>query len=270
MQNTVKISAIIPTCDRAQYLPEAIASIRAQSLQPIEIIVANNGKEPITEGSLGADVQVLNLAPYVGVSAARNAGAKAASGDCLAFLDDDDLWHEDFLKHLADKRLASNADYIVADMYRFTEGGQPKLYFSHSWFLRGWKESFYGKNPGFGGGNFLVTKKAFSDVGGFDENIIRREDQVLPCELGVRGYTICSEPSGKYLVRHHKNARLTRNNQPKLFFQFYHKCKKHMSLRQKISYSYQVYKHILKLRIKRLKAIPKILKKYCGFKTSVS
>lgn len=252
LMKTIKISAIIPTCDRPQYLPEAIASIRAQSLQPIEIIVANNGKVLIPEESLGADVQVLNLAPYVGVSAARNAGAKASSGDYLAFLDDDDKWDKDFLKHLAAKAIESNADYIVADLYRFFEDEMPELICSHSWFSRGWKESFYGRNPGFGGGNFLVTKSAFAVVGGFDEDITMSEDQVLPCELAIRDYKISSEPKAKYLVRHHSDARLS-HSYTKYYFQFYHKCKKHMTFEQKVKYISRIWKIRLKQSLKKIK-----------------
>ena len=252
MERSIKISAIIPTCDRPQYLPEAIASIRAQSLQPLEIIVANNGKEPVPEGSLGQDVQVLNLAPYVGVSAARNAGAKAASGDYLAFLDDDDMWDKDFLKHLAAKIMENDGDYIVADLYRFFEGEKPELVSSYSWAARGWKESFYGRCPGFGGGNFLVTKSAFREVGGFDKNITMSEDQVLPCELAIRGYKISSEPKAKYLVRHHTNVRLS-HSYIKHYFQFYHSCKKHMSLEQRVKYIYKGWKLRLKHNIKKIK-----------------
>ena len=251
MAHSIKISAIIPTCDRPQYLPEAIASICAQSLQPIEIIVANNGKEPIPEGSLGADVQVLNLAPYVGASAARNAGAKAASGEYLAFLDDDDKWDKDFLYHLHKSMVEKSADYIIGDVYVFDENMLPKLVLSFSKFPRGVKEFLYGKNPGLGGGNFLVKSHAFFAVGGFDENVSMSEDALLPFEILMAGYTIAGESKACYHARKHPGPRVSHGFKKK-YMQFYHKAKERMTYKQRFLYILNINKHLLKVKFKRI------------------
>ncbi len=70
--------------DRPEQVDEAIASIRAQRVAPDEIIVVGNGVElDAVDG-----VTTLSLPENVGVTGGRNAGATAASGDVLFFLDD--------------------------------------------------------------------------------------------------------------------------------------------------------------------------------------
>jgi glycosyltransferase involved in cell wall biosynthesis len=97
------ISVIIPTNNRAVFLPEAIASVRAQNLGPnmkTEIIVVDDGSSdntPDVVASLGGDIRYIHFAENRGVSAARNAGIRAARGEWLAFLDSDDVWMPDKL-----------------------------------------------------------------------------------------------------------------------------------------------------------------------------
>jgi glycosyltransferase involved in cell wall biosynthesis len=95
------VSVIIPAYDVAEYIGEALDSVLAQSFTDYEIIVINDGSP---------DTEVLEraLAPYMsrivylkqpnrGVSAARNAGIKAARGSLIAFLDGDDVWLPNYL-----------------------------------------------------------------------------------------------------------------------------------------------------------------------------
>ncbi|MDZ4770958.1 MAG: glycosyltransferase [Chloroflexota bacterium] len=90
---TLSVSVIIPVHNGAVFLPDAIQSVRAQNYSPIEIIVVDDGSTDATAdvaSSLGDDVHLIRQ-PKRGVSAARNVGFAAASGDLIAFLDADDL-----------------------------------------------------------------------------------------------------------------------------------------------------------------------------------
>lgn len=73
---------------------EAIGSVRAQSYAPIEVIVVDDGSTDGTAQRLRAarDVRLLRIDHTGRPGAVRNAGAAAAAGDYLAFLDSDDLW----------------------------------------------------------------------------------------------------------------------------------------------------------------------------------
>lgn len=88
---------IVPTRDRPRLLEQALASIDAQTYHPIEVVVVDGSTQPLSkafvEASLGEDRTVVyQRGPRRGAAAARNAGIRSATGDCLSFLDDDDRW----------------------------------------------------------------------------------------------------------------------------------------------------------------------------------
>ncbi|HOW59379.1 MAG TPA: glycosyltransferase [Candidatus Omnitrophota bacterium] len=89
-----KVSVIIPTFNRAEYICDAIDSVLAQTYHDLEIIVINDGSIDDTEKALkkyGGRIQYL-YQNNAGVSAARNKGIKASRGEYIAFLDADDSW----------------------------------------------------------------------------------------------------------------------------------------------------------------------------------
>ena len=90
-----EVSVVIPTFNRRQLLPQAIDSVFTQTLRPREIIVVDDGSTDDT-GRLFRDTYEGRVSYYrqsnQGVSAARNLGARRASGKYLAFLDSDDSW----------------------------------------------------------------------------------------------------------------------------------------------------------------------------------
>ena len=88
------VSVIIPTLNRAALLREALASVR-QIQGPdllLEIIVADNGSTDDTAAVAASFGARLVHAERRGAAAARNAGLRAATGEFVAFLDDDDAW----------------------------------------------------------------------------------------------------------------------------------------------------------------------------------
>ena len=91
------ISVIVPAYNAAAFLKEALESVRAQTQPPAEVIVIDNGSRdatPTIAQDAGARLLRLNRPS---VSAARNAGIRAASAAWVAFLDADDVWDPDKL-----------------------------------------------------------------------------------------------------------------------------------------------------------------------------
>jgi glycosyltransferase involved in cell wall biosynthesis len=89
-----RVSVVVPTRDRQALLRVALASIRALEAADVsfEILVGDNGLSDETKRiaeEFGA--KYLPVTEH-GAGAARNAGLRAATGDYLAFLDDDDAW----------------------------------------------------------------------------------------------------------------------------------------------------------------------------------
>ena len=92
------ISVVIPAFNAAQFLPEAIASVRRQTIRVREIIVVDDGSRDGTHlVASRAGAQVMRQ-PNRGPAAARNAGIHRATGRWIAFLDADDVWDPDKLE----------------------------------------------------------------------------------------------------------------------------------------------------------------------------
>jgi glycosyltransferase involved in cell wall biosynthesis len=96
------ISVIIPTARRPQLLLRAISSALGQSLSDLEIVVVVDGPDAETSRCLAQVTDprfryVQNIRS-LGSAEARNVGVKAAQGEWIAFLDDDDEWRENKLE----------------------------------------------------------------------------------------------------------------------------------------------------------------------------
>lgn len=93
------VSVIIPAYNAEKYLAETLESVLAQTLQEIEVIVVDDGSRDGT----ARIAQGFPRVRYVhqangGVSSARNHAAALSTGEFLAFLDSDDIWHPDKLR----------------------------------------------------------------------------------------------------------------------------------------------------------------------------
>ncbi|MGE0740463.1 MAG: glycosyltransferase family 2 protein [Hyphomonadaceae bacterium] len=88
------VSVVVPTRDRPALLRQALESIRALEGDDLsfEILVGDNGSTAeIKEIAETAGARYFKVERH-GAGAARNAGLRAATGDFVAFLDDDDVW----------------------------------------------------------------------------------------------------------------------------------------------------------------------------------
>jgi glycosyltransferase involved in cell wall biosynthesis len=123
---TPRFSVIIPAFNAAATLTRAIESVRTQSWPAHEIIVVDDGSSDATADiarQYGDAVRLIRQANS-GVSVARNAGASAATGDWLAFLDADDWYEPDRIK-LHAEWIAEDAalDFLTGDYEYRDEAG---------------------------------------------------------------------------------------------------------------------------------------------------
>ena len=110
----MKISVIIPIYNGARFLEPTLDSVFAQTFPAHEVIAVDDGSTDASPEILRSygDALVTIRKQNGGVASARNAGLARASGDAIAFIDQDDLWPEDRNRVMADF-LAANPDAEV-------------------------------------------------------------------------------------------------------------------------------------------------------------
>ena len=90
------VSVVVPTYGRANILPRALDSVLSQTYSDFELIVVDDcspdDTNKIVDSYSDNRIMYLRHEQNRGANAARNTGIKAANGEYLAFLDDDDKW----------------------------------------------------------------------------------------------------------------------------------------------------------------------------------
>jgi glycosyltransferase involved in cell wall biosynthesis len=160
------VSVIIPVYNGEAFLREALDSVFAQDYAPLEVIVADDGSTDssaaIAESFEG--VTCLRLGRG-GVSRARNLAVEAAGGEFLAFLDADDVWMPGkTASQVALARAHPKAGFVLCHRVHKFEGDVP------SWFHGPIDGS---PSPAFEPSSWLVRRRAFEEVGHFDEGSAR-------------------------------------------------------------------------------------------------
>lgn len=118
MPEEIKFSVVVPAYNAEATIKRAIDSCLAQTFTAYEIIVvddfSNDGTKNILEG-YGELIKYIQLLHNNGASVARNKGLDAATGNYIAFLDADDIWHPKKLEIIAS--VLSNVNIPIALMY---------------------------------------------------------------------------------------------------------------------------------------------------------
>ena len=97
------VSVIMPTFNRPTMLKKAVQSVLAQSYQHFELIVVNDAGTDVADvikAFHDERIVYISLQENQGLPAARNTGLKAAKGEYIAYLDDDDVYYSSHLETL--------------------------------------------------------------------------------------------------------------------------------------------------------------------------
>lgn len=86
----MKVSMVMPTRNRARFLPIAIRCFLQQTYTDKELIIVDDGTEPFVMPFEAANIRVIKLSTRTPTGTKRNYGAEAAKGQIIANLDDDD------------------------------------------------------------------------------------------------------------------------------------------------------------------------------------
>jgi glycosyltransferase involved in cell wall biosynthesis len=205
-----RVSVVIPAYNRAELVADAIESALAQTAPDLEVIVVDDGSTDATRDVVRAYVarapgRVRYLwQPNQGVAAARNAGAAAARGRHVAFLDSDDLWNPEKLARQlpvleADPALgwvSAYADVVDAGGRRLLgrKPAQPPGSTLEELVVRGTAPP----------STFLVRREALAQVGGFDPRAAGMDELDLCLRMAQRGWrTVCLEEP---LIRYRRHG----------------------------------------------------------------
>lgn len=164
------ISVIIPTYNRAAVLGDAIDSILVQDVEPLEIVVVDDGSTDGTAevaGSYGGRVRYVRQ-PHRGVAVARNTGLAAAQGELIAFLDSDDVWTDGSLAARLEVLMENPQVSIVYGRARYRITAKDKRRFAK------FDEQEELDSPMFCA--MLLRRQVFDAVGTFDESFEHSED----------------------------------------------------------------------------------------------
>lgn len=190
-----KVSAIICTHNRAQYLGQAIDSLLAQKFNSFEVIVIDNASNDRTCEVVEARLQNPSLKyvyeSQIGLSIARNTGAKAAAGEILAYLDDDAVASPNWLQILWNA-YEQNSQLAIAGgkvTLLWTDGLTPPVWLSEN--LAGnlgaydlGDQFLYIDRPQLTprGLNYSIRKEFLGQIGGFDPKLGRVGKNLLSNE----------------------------------------------------------------------------------------
>ncbi|WP_247002408.1 glycosyltransferase [Halosolutus gelatinilyticus] len=196
--NGPAVSFVVPAKDEADYLRGTLSSIAAlDTASEYEVLVVDGGSRDATPEIAREYGATVLPEPRSGIAAARNAGADAAAGEWLAFVDADTRVRANYLTAMLG--FAEANGLAAASSYcRITGPRRAKL--MEATINRVFSRLERPILPGF---NFFVRRSAFEDAGGFPP--VPNEDTALSRRLGRRvptGYcpSVLVESSGRRIA----------------------------------------------------------------------
>ncbi len=199
------VTVVIPTRDRCGPAHEAVTTALRQDGVRVEVVVVDDGSTPPLrlDVRFGSDaVRVVHHQVALGPAEARNTGARFATGDWLAFLDDDDRWHPGKLAaQLRAVAATADARWCVSSARQVLPSG--RLVGIERPPVVGFVDALRSANvvPG-GGSGVLVRRDAFAAAGGFDASFRTLADWELWLRLAttIGLPAVADEPLVDYLL----------------------------------------------------------------------
>jgi GT2 family glycosyltransferase len=221
------ISVVVCTRDRPDELENCLRRLGEQEYPRFEVVVVDNASGPdrataLVSGQRGGPATFRCVAePRPGLSWARNAGIAAASGEIIAYLDDDEEPDRHWLAGLASgfargpdigcvsgMVLPARLDTPAQELFEQLGGHGKGRGFRPATFSRQGPQSPLYPLPPFGvGANMAFRREALERIGGFDVALgagtptHAAEDTLALSMLLLAGYRIAYEPAA--LTRHH-------------------------------------------------------------------
>jgi glycosyltransferase involved in cell wall biosynthesis len=222
------ISIIMPAYNAAALIEETLESVKNQSYTDWELIVVEDFSDDGTKGivnkfkaSVGQNVVYHRSEDNKGPSATRNVAASKANGSWYAFLDSDDIWHQDHLLTLMTTALENpKHGFIYSSHIDFSDRIEKEL-LETTVTNKSKDPPFISKNLPtalFNGfmiqpSTAMVSSKLFNTVEGFDESYRYVEDLNFYFKILVKNHKFIHTGKSTSYYRQNSNG-LTRHSIP--------------------------------------------------------
>lgn len=217
---TPLVSVVLTTFDRPLLLARALESLEAQDWPALEVVVVDDASpSPAARAFLDAleprlaarGWRLVRQAANAYLGAARNAGAAAARGEFVAFLDDDNTAYPHWVSTLARAALHAGAPVVTCQLHNFAGslgGPEEAPPLPNGWVPLGGPVELGLVENRFGDAGFLIRRDALEALGGFGTERAGFEDWELLLRAALAGMEILCLPVALYHYRVAEGAML--------------------------------------------------------------
>ena len=204
------VSIIVPHHDRPALMTATIETLAEQTQGKFEVVLVDDGSESAEAKEALASLEVRSWPftlrvvrqanAYLG--AARNAGVRAASGELLIFIDDDDLADTSYVETMVGAIEATGAGAVTCALGMFNADDQEGESEAEIWAFLGGNLAVAVTGNHLGGAGMIVRRSAWDAVGGFHERRgIGLEDYDFLVRLVMAGHEVIAIPEAPYRCR---------------------------------------------------------------------
>ena len=190
MINNPLVSCIIPSYKRSITLRRSIDSVLSQTYKNVEVLVVDDNipddeysktlSKIIDEYYYDTRVKIVSQVKHINGAEARNAGVRAANGEYVAFLDDDDEWFPNKLELQIQIMESDNTiDGVAGGTTLWKDGIEISKWRPIRTSEDNMQFRVLTRDIRFATSSFLCKKTSFLEMGGFDVSLIRSQDLQL-------------------------------------------------------------------------------------------
>lgn len=181
------VSIVIPTRNRRNYLPHALASIANQDYPAVETVIVNDA-ESVRDIAERFDAVLVEEEKPIDHAAAWNAGVERARGEYVAFVDDDDLIFPEHISTLVDTAMRAGAAAVQASSVIAHRGSAPDefLGFSAGSLVGIDLEEALVNCPTIGMISAMVRRDVFAELGPFDSGVAPNDDYEMILRIALK------------------------------------------------------------------------------------
>ncbi|NGM67803.1 glycosyltransferase family 2 protein [Natronolimnobius sp. AArcel1] len=201
----MKVSVVICTysMDRYDVFSECVDSVLAQTYDPLEVVIVVDGNDPVFERVTDEYGDCENVVLHCndenqGISYSRTRGAEIATGDVVAFIDDDGVAEADWIAELAGVYEETDAIAVGGHVKPDWVTEKPDFFPAEFYWLVGCDERGFGEHMeelrNTYGSNISYRRDVFLSVGGYDENTGRKGDR----HIQAHEAPVCIRIANKY------------------------------------------------------------------------